>query len=140
MCNSWKIAIGEFIKKKPSCSCWQVCKRSGAKAKAIKNFVRGHAVHDGRLLQQQRSCPVSVFIRWPLRLYSSTSWILLQGRGGWGRGSSGWSQTSLLRFSHTRLKQTGKRGVALLKAFAGRAGGTPGADQQASECRRDYSK
>lgn len=83
MCNSWKIAIGEFIKKKPSCSCWQVCERSGAKPKAVKNFVRAHAVHDGRLLQQQRSCPVSVFVRQRLLC---TSWILLEGRGDWGMG------------------------------------------------------
>lgn len=75
--NSREIAIGESSLKKTNTSCWQVCERSGAKPKAIKNFVRGHAMHDGKLLQrgQQSSRPVFVFIRHPP---APTSWLLLK--------------------------------------------------------------
>ena len=44
-----------------------MCERSGAKLKAIKSSVRGHAKHDGKLQQrgEQSSRPVSLFIRRP---------------------------------------------------------------------------
>lgn len=53
----------------------------------------------------------------------------------------GWSRKSLLRFSHTRLKQTGRRGVGLLKLKLSLAehGGTPGADKQAGDNPTEFS-
>lgn len=62
----------------------------------------------------------------------------LQGRAGEGRWG-GWSQTSLLRFSHTRLKQTGRRGVAFLKAFTGPSRRDCGADKQAGDNPAEFS-
>lgn len=50
-----------------ACCCWQGCERSGAKPKAIKSSVRGHAKHDGKLQQrgERGSRPVSLSIRHP---------------------------------------------------------------------------
>lgn len=104
MCNCRKIVIAEGSQKNQPCCCWQVCERSGTKPKAIKNSVRGHAKHDGKLQQwgQQSRRPVFQFIRHPPHSHSH----LLAP-------ASRQSQTPLLRFSHTRLKQTGWRGVAV---------------------------
>lgn len=54
-----------IVENSQTCCCWQVCERSGAKPKAIKSSVRGHAKHDGKLQQwgEQSSKPVSLFIR-----------------------------------------------------------------------------
>lgn len=77
MCNCRKIVIAEGSQKNQPCCCWQVCERSGTKPKAIKNSVRGHAKHDGKLQQwgQQSRRPVFQFIRHPP---TPTSWLLLQ--------------------------------------------------------------
>lgn len=65
-------------KNNNSCSCWQVCKRSGAKPEAIKNFVRVHAVHDGAARASRGAALSPCSSDSP---YSSTSRIPLQGKG-----------------------------------------------------------
>lgn len=84
--------------------------RSGTK---LKTPVRVQAKHDGRLQQRgdQGRRPVSLFISEPTPLPI-------------GLGSR--SQTPLLHFSHTPLKQTGFIGDALRRIFTPAAGGGTG--------------
>lgn len=103
-CTSRKTAIVENSQK--TCCCWQVCERSGAKLKAIKSCVRGHAKHGGKLQErvQQQTC-LQFNRQPPIPPPNSTFWLQLVDRQS--------QKTPLLRFSHSHLKPTGCRGEAV---------------------------